>query len=91
MPQALDLRQGELFGVVQEHRPEVLMAALRYPDLDENHLLPCSTRRGLTEELFNAIYANRKLLQNNKVKSPGLSCRCARAYCPDHPLSADDI
>jgi len=68
MQQALTCGKEELFGVVQEHRPEVLMAALRNPDLDEHHLLAMFKRRGLTEELFNAIYANRKLLQNNKVK-----------------------
>jgi len=68
LPRALLAGKDELFGIMQEPDTDLLLAALRNPVLDEGHLLALLKRRGLPEELFQAIYANKKLLENNRVK-----------------------
>jgi len=68
LQKALMAGKEELFQVVQEQAGEVLMAALRNPALDENHLLALLKRRGLPEELFKTFYAGKRLLESYKVK-----------------------
>jgi hypothetical protein len=57
----------ELFQVMQNQDDELLVAALRNPALDENHLLTLLKRRGLSEEIFSVIFASRKMLESSKV------------------------
>lgn len=66
--QALSADKDELFQVVQDCYGEVLLAALRNPSLDENHLLALFKRRGLQEDVFTFIYASKRLLESYKVK-----------------------
>ena len=68
LQKALLAGKEELFQVVQEQAGEVLLAALRNPALDENHLLALLKRRGLPEELFTTFYAGKRLLESYKVK-----------------------
>jgi hypothetical protein len=66
--QALIADKDELFQVVQERSGEVLLAALRNPSLDENHLLALLKRRGLPEDVFTSIYGSKRLLESYAVK-----------------------
>ena len=65
--QVLSADKDELFRIMQDQSDELLLAALRNPLLDENHLLALLKRRGLPEELFAAIYAGKRLLETYKV------------------------
>ena len=65
---ALTANKDELFQVMQEFSGEALLASLRNPDLDENHLLKLFKRRGLPEELFIALYAGKRMCENHRVK-----------------------
>jgi len=64
---ALTADKERLYSVVQDHRHEVLLVALRNPELDHQHLLALLKRRGL-EQIIAAIYANKRLLETNSVK-----------------------
>jgi hypothetical protein len=68
LQKALMAGKEELFQVMQEQAGEVLLAALRNPALDENHLLTLLKRRGLPEELFTTFYSGKRLLESYKVK-----------------------
>jgi hypothetical protein len=68
LPQILRAGKDELFQIIQEQSGEFLLALLRNPALDENHLQALFKRRGLPEELFTAIYSGKRLLENYKVK-----------------------
>ncbi len=57
----------ELFQHLQHQNGEVLLAALRNPALDENHLVALLKRRGLAEDVFTAIYASKWHLESYKV------------------------
>jgi len=59
--------KDELFRILQEQSGGLLLAALRNPDLDENHLLALLKRRGLPEEIFSAIHSGKRLLESRKV------------------------
>jgi len=59
--------KDELFRIMQEQSDGLLKAALRNPDLDENHLLALLKRRGLPEEIFTAIHAGKRLQDSYKV------------------------
>ncbi len=65
--EALTADKDRLFTVIQASREEVLLAALRNPNLDMKHLLQFFKRRGLGAVLA-AIYANKKLLESSSVK-----------------------
>lgn len=73
LQQALVADKEELFQVVQSQEADVLMAALRNPALDENHLLALLKRRSLPEELFAALYGSKRLLEHYRVIS-ALGC-----------------
>lgn len=64
---ALTADKDRLFSVIQDHREEVLLAALRNPELDHQHLLTLLKRRGL-ELIIPAIYASKRLIEVNTVK-----------------------
>lgn len=65
---ALTADKDELFTMLQGHAAEVLLAALRNPAFDEHHLVMLLKQRGLAEEVFAAIYANKRLIENNPAK-----------------------
>lgn len=65
--EALTADGDRLFSVMQDHRKEVLLAALRNPGLDPQHLLALLKRREL-ESIIPAIYANKRLIEANTVK-----------------------
>lgn len=64
---ALTADKERLFTVIQERRHDVLLAALRNPALDPQHLLMLLKRREL-EPIITAIYANKRLIEANSVK-----------------------
>lgn len=59
----------QLYQIMQSQEGDLLLAALRNPALDENHLLALLKRRGLPEELFTTLYASRRLLEQYRVLS----------------------
>ena len=65
--EALTADKDRLFTVIQASREEVLLAALRNPNLDSKHLLMFFKRRGIGAVL-TVIYANKKLLESSSVK-----------------------
>jgi len=67
LQRALSADKDELFKIVQGQTDGQLLAALRNPLLDENHLLSLLKRRGLPEDLFAAIHASKRLLESYKV------------------------
>jgi hypothetical protein len=73
LQQALTADKEELFQIMQSQEADVLLAALRNPSVDENHLLALLKRRGLPEELFAALYGAKRLLENYRVVS-ALGC-----------------
>jgi hypothetical protein len=52
---ALTTEKNELFRVITDPSMEVLLSALKNPQLDDNHLLALLKRRDLSEELLKAI------------------------------------
>lgn len=71
--QALTADKEELFRIMQSQEGELLLAALRNPALDENHLLALLKRRFLPEELFTTLYGSKRLLEHHRVIS-ALAC-----------------
>ena len=67
MMEALTADKEHLFSVIQDHREEVLQAALRNPCLDHQHLLTLLKRR-VPESIITAIYAGKRLIEANSVK-----------------------
>lgn len=59
--------KDELFQHLQEQNGELLLAVLRNPRLDEHHLLALLKRRGLAEELFEALFAAKRHLESYQV------------------------
>jgi len=57
-----------LFAIMQDQSGDVLMAALRNPELDENHIKTLLKRRGLSDSLLNAIYTSKRLIESYAVK-----------------------
>ena len=60
--------KDELFLAVQGAPAESLLAAIRNPAFDERHLLLLLKQRVVPEEVFNAIYANKQLIESHPVK-----------------------
>lgn len=77
MLDALKADKNELFSVIQSNREEVLIAALRNPNLDHQHLLALLKRRELAQ-VITSIYANKRLIETSSVK-------LALAAHPDTP------
>lgn len=68
MQEALTADKNRLFSVIQSGREEVLLAALRNPALDHQHLLALLKRPGLVA-VIPAIYARKRLIETYQVKS----------------------
>ena len=66
--QALTADKDVLFMLLQGATVEIVRAAMRNPAFDENHLLALLKQRGLSEEIFTAIYLNKHLIESNPVK-----------------------
>lgn len=64
---ALTADKDSLFHVIQDHREEVLLAALRNPELDHQHLLTLLKRREIGT-VITAIYAGKRLTETYSVK-----------------------
>ncbi|HXE94860.1 MAG TPA: hypothetical protein VN642_00530 [Dongiaceae bacterium] len=64
---ALTADKERLFLVIQDQREEVLLAALRNPCIDHQHLLALLKRRGLGS-VITAIYAGKRLIEAYPVK-----------------------
>ncbi len=75
--EALTADKDRLFGVIQDQREEVLLAALRNPSLDPQHLLTLLKRRELGS-VITAIYAGKRLIETYSVK-------CSLVAHPDTP------
>ena len=65
--EALTADKDRLFAVIQSNREEVLLAALRNPGLDHQHLLALLKRRDLGN-VVTAIYASKRLIEAHSVK-----------------------
>lgn len=65
--EALTAEKDRLFSVIQDRREEVLLSALRNPNLDHQHLLTLLKRREL-EAVITAIYASKRLIEAHSVK-----------------------
>jgi hypothetical protein len=65
--EALTTGKERLFAVIQNSQEEVLLAALRNPSLDGQHLLTLLKRRGLGS-VITAIYAGKRLIEDYPVK-----------------------
>ncbi|MBW4054382.1 MAG: hypothetical protein HIU83_03060 [Proteobacteria bacterium] len=65
--EALTADSDRLFTVIQDSREEVLLAALRNPSLDPQHLLTLLKRRGI-EAVISAIYVRKPLIEASAVK-----------------------
>lgn len=64
---ALTAGKDQLFSILQEAGGDLLLAALRNPALDEQHLLALLKRRGLGD-VPALIYNSRRLIESYKVK-----------------------
>lgn len=78
LQEALTADKDRLFSVVQDHREEVLIAALRNPALDHQHLLTLLKRR-LPGSVITAIYSGKRHMESAAVK-------VALVVHPDTPL-----
>lgn len=67
LQRVLTADKEELFQIMQNQSDELLVAALRNPELDENHLLTLLKRRGLPEDVFAIIFASKRLQESGKV------------------------
>ncbi len=67
LQQVLTADKDQLFTVVQDASGDVLLAALRNPALDEQHLLTLLKRRGLGE-IPAAIFNQKRLIESYAVK-----------------------
>ena len=65
---ALTADKDELFHFLQGQPVDVLLAVLRNPAFDEHHLLALLKQRGLPEDVFSAIYAAKRLIENGSVR-----------------------
>jgi len=64
---ALTAGKDQLFSIMQEAGGDLLLAALRNPALDDQHLLTLLKRRGLGE-IPTVIYNGSRLIESYKVK-----------------------
>ena len=66
--QALTASADELFALLQGAPAEVQLAALRNPHFGEHHLLALLKPRGISQEVFAALYANKPLLEGSRAR-----------------------
>lgn len=66
--QALTAGSDELFQLVTDPTPELLLVILKNPNLNEDHLLALLKRRDLTEELLKAVYRYEQKHPGHKLK-----------------------
>ena len=78
MRDALTANSDRLYTVIQDHREDVLLAALKNPLLDPAHLMVLLKRREL-EAVITALYACKRLIEANAVK-------CALVAHPNTPV-----
>lgn len=64
---ALTAGESMLFTVIQDRREDVMLAALRNPAFNEQHLLMLLKQRDLGS-IITAIYANKRLMETYSVK-----------------------
>ena len=67
LQEALTADKDHLFSIIQDHRDDVILAALHNPALDHQHLLALLKRRGL-ESIITAIHATKRLIETYPVK-----------------------
>lgn len=84
--EALTADKDRLFNVIRNSREEVLLAALRNPSLDHQHLLALLKRREIGA-VITALYAGKRLLEAYSVKfalvaHPDTPCHIAQALLP---------
>jgi hypothetical protein len=65
--EALTADEDRLFSVIQDSREEVLLAALRNPSFDQQHLLTLLKRRELGS-VISALYAGKRHIEAYAVK-----------------------
>ncbi|MDA8413757.1 MAG: hypothetical protein M0023_08205 [Desulfobacteraceae bacterium] len=87
MYHALTADKEELFSKLQGQPVEVLLSALRNLAFDERHLLALMKQRDLPEEVFTTLYANKSLIESNRVKfalisNPEIPAHIAAALLP---------
>lgn len=56
LQRSLTASPEELFQLIQEHSPELLLAILKNPQLNDDHLRTLLERRDLTEATLKAVY-----------------------------------
>ena len=83
---ALTADKERLFAIIQTNSEELLLAALRNPNLDSKHLLTFFKRRGIAP-LLTSIYANKRFLESHPVKlalvaHPDTATHIAQAVFP---------
>lgn len=76
--EALTAGKERLFSIIQDSREEVLLAALRNPSLDHQHLLALLKRREIGP-VIAALYAGKRHIETSSVKF-------ALVAHPDTPL-----
>lgn len=67
MIEAITADSDRLYAIVQNCRDDVLLAALRNPVIDRQHILMLLKRRGI-ETAINSIYASKRLIEAHSVK-----------------------
>ena len=65
--EALTADSDRLFSVIQSNREDVLLAVLRNPALDHQHILVLLKRRELAT-VITAIYASKRLIETYSIK-----------------------
>lgn len=78
LTEALTADKDKLYTVIQDSREDVLLAALRNRELDEQHLRTLLKRRELGS-IIAAIYANKRLMEAYSIK-------CTLVAHPDTPM-----
>jgi len=68
LQKALTAGNEELYQLVLSPQPDVLLALLKNPQLNEDHLLALLKRRDLTEELLRSIYRRRSENMTHKLR-----------------------
>lgn len=84
--EALTADKDHLFNVIQDGREDVLLAALRNPSLDHQHLLTLLKRRDIGP-IITALYASRRHIETYSVKfalvaHPDTALHIAQALLP---------
>lgn len=68
LQEALASDKERLFSVIQSDREEVLLAALRNPAIDHQHLLALLKRRAVGHTVIAAMYTRKRLIEAYQVR-----------------------